>query len=331
MTHTFIYEWDDSLGPRLLTLNRKGTFYLSQGWGWSSKSWLYSCHVSGSCTDQPLSVPPAALGLATQSMKPRWWNHAGHRGVVVLARLSLQKQIAGLSTGNYTYIFAFILHGGSSHPRNQLIFAEGTKATVPISKTPSLLCGWYMACLSWPQQYILFPALSKRLTEAMQQPSGVHVQLFLGVTFYDSFHTITNSSHECAVLFASVLHMVTYMPMLHGAQIVELFFKHLSFYYLSYACFHNIIERKLVLSATNYWIYLISLYPSPNISSNSSFPPTYGILQFYPFSSDVMRIRIFPSSSNHTELVLLRCSVVCMLDNMSLITRESCLSFFLSL
>lgn len=85
-----------------------------------------------------------------------------------------------------------------------------------------------MAYLSRPQEYILFPVLSKRLSEAMQQPSGVHVQLLLGITVYDSFHTITNSSHDWAVLFVSVLHMVTYMPMLHGAQIVELFFKHSS-------------------------------------------------------------------------------------------------------
>lgn len=118
--------------------------------------------------------------------------------------------------------------------------------------------------------------LSKSLGEAMQQPSGVHVQLPLGITVYDSFHTITNSSHDCAVPFVSVLHMVTYMPMLHGAQIVELFFKHSSFYYLSYACFYELIEIKLVLSATNYWIYLISLYPPPNISSNFTFPPVYG-------------------------------------------------------
>lgn len=68
--------------------------------------------------------------------------------MVVPAKSSLQKQIARLSTDNYTYSFALILHGDSSHPRNQLIFAEGTKVTVPISKALSLLCGWYMAYLS---------------------------------------------------------------------------------------------------------------------------------------------------------------------------------------
>jgi hypothetical protein len=73
---------------------------------------------------------------------------AGHRGVVVLAKSSFQHQLSGLPMDNYTYSLAFVLHCDSSHPRNQLIFAESNNGTVPTSKAFSSLCGWYTGHLS---------------------------------------------------------------------------------------------------------------------------------------------------------------------------------------